>query len=140
MANDRCLKCGLLRPPGAGIQAIHLGENECIRALNAALVRQREVASTLAFDLSVRYLTVLEQLAAAPDVGVPYLTHQVDPETGRPTMGKVEMAKVSGVFAAIWKRFAEMGDWSPMQELRDRIAELEAELALRPPAAPPPGP
>lgn len=110
----------------------------CIRALQGVIERQRAAASTLAFEVSTQFLAVLEQLAAHPDVGIPFRIPYIDPETGKDALGSVQNVKVAGIFSAILKKYSEMGDWSPLKELRDKVAELEAELATRPPAAPPP--
>lgn len=96
----------------------HGSPQECIEALQHALIRQRRAAETLAFDISTRFLAVLESLAVDPDEGLGYHVQ------GKP----LAPVQVSGVFAAIWRRYSAQGDWSPLRELEAKNVALEEQL------------
>jgi len=97
MTNEIC-SCGLVLQEGERHPALI----DCVHALQAAMIRQKEAAASLSFDLSVRYLSIIEQLAKAAGDGT----------------------VIGGVYANIKKRYEEMGDWSPMQHLRERNEDL----------------
>jgi len=98
----------------------HLDAIDCVDQLKAALIKQREVASRLAFDLSTRYLAAIEGLALDPSTsGIRYTA--LDPYSGKPV--EVENKQVAGIFSSILRKFNELGDWSPLRD-----AELRTEL------------
>jgi hypothetical protein len=103
----------------------HESAGDCIRALRKALLRQREVAQGQSYAVSTRFLAILEQLAQNPDVGVEYCARV----PGQPEdIVAVSHQQVAGVFAALYKKLHELGDWSPLQELRDQNKELKIEI------------
>jgi len=114
-----CVRCGLQTGEDQQVYPHnHLTPQDCIRALRRMLKRQKKLAASLSFDLSTRYLAALEELSLRPDVGVVYQIRAEGPEY-RPLA--VPPQQVSGVFAAILRKFKELGDWSPLQR-----AEAEA--------------
>jgi hypothetical protein len=120
-----CPHCGILSPVGP-IKG-HASPEACIAALRAAMIKQRKAASSLAFDLSTRYLAVLEELAL--DCGEPAgVQFKV-----RTPEGKIMVAhhsQVSGFFAAIMRKFEELGDWSPLRDAQERGDALELHAGL----------
>lgn len=119
---DHCYHCGLGLVPGDD----HNDPKGCIKALRNAMLKQRQAAESLAFDVSVRFLAVLEQLALNPDVGVPY--HAVDTTSGKPV--EVHHQHVAGIFAAIGKMYREMGDWTPLADAKEEIGRYSFLLGV----------
>ena len=94
---------------------IHDSYADCIQALRSAMLRQKEAAQGLAFEVSIQFLAVLEELSLHPDVGVAYRVLTEGPDH-KPLVLPPE--RVAGVFAAIHKKFRELGDWSPLKQVR----------------------
>ena len=90
------------------------------------LEEQKEVAQRLSLSLSTRFFAILEELAHDPECGVQYYT--CDKDTGEKT--HLGHASVKGIMAAIFTKFQEMGDWSPMQALQGELKD-EQELNVR---------
>lgn len=114
----------------------HLDPMSCVRSLRKRLQLQKKLAESLSFEISVRYLAVLEELAQNPGDQVGFFTIG-----SNGTKIRHAPAQVAGIFAAILMRYRESCDWTPLHDARRRIEELEAENAeLRLRAAPPPDP
>lgn len=123
MASEKmavCVYCKLELP---GDEHHHSME-DCCAALQRALVRQREMARLLAFDLSTQYLAAIEELCLRPDVGIAYKCLNPDG-----SIRDLAPTQVVGIFTAILKKFQSLGDWSPMRELRDENRRLHEEIA-----------
>lgn len=104
--NGYCKSCSL------ECDQMHESKDECIDALMAAMRKQRRAAESLAFDISTRYLAVLEELTLRPDAGVRYLTKLQGEDEPR----VLHAQQVSGVFSSILRRYEEMGEWSPLRQ------------------------
>ena len=114
-APELCMDCHMELGPNDAHTSLH----DCIQALRTSLLHQKELAKSLAFDVSVQLMATLEELSLRPDVGVAYrVIQQLDPDKSefRPLVLPPE--RVAGVFAAILKKYRELGDWSPLQELK----------------------
>lgn len=120
-----CRKCGLRLEPAPGEYG-HRKDIDCIKALRLANKEQKEVAQRLSLSLSTRFFAILEELAHDPECGVQYYT--CDKDTGEKT--HLGHASVKGIMAAIFTKFQEMGDWSPMQALQGELKD-EQELNVR---------
>lgn len=125
-APDLCPACHLELVEGE----THGTFQDCIAALRTALLRQRELAQSLAFDVSVQLLAALEELSLHPDVGVAYriitgVPSSLSLDGDQPIEVKTMVLppeRVAGVFAAILKKYRELGDWSPLQNAENRAA------------------
>lgn len=114
--------CGLLMMPGV---SEHLPvEKTCIAELRQALLRQRAAAETLAFEVSVRYLAVLEQLAKDPGTDIAFVVNV----PGSELPYRVEPERVAGIFAIILKRYQEMCSWTPLHDARAIAREAQEKL------------
>lgn len=89
----------------------HSNATECVMALQAKLAAQRELARTLAFDISCRFLVAIENLITTCAPAAP-----VAPE-------------VKHVLQLVYEAYAAMGDWSPLREQEVQIAALTTQLA-----------
>ena len=128
----QCEYCGITIP----VERFHAEPKACINALRKALLRQRQIADHLSYEISVRYLAVLEELAQNPGDQVGFFT--IGPDG---TKVRHAPQQVAGIFAAILMRYRVSCDWTPLHDAKRRIEELEAENAeLRRRAAPPPDP
>lgn len=107
-----CRNCGLLADDHAGLDI-------CVQALRDAMLKQREAAAKLSFDLSTRYLAALEELALGIDAGVPYKVRLADEQ-----ILQVHHRDVAGIFAAILRKFRELGDWSPLREAEQTAEQM----------------
>lgn len=114
----RCERCGLLWP-SPEYPHNHLTPEDCIRALQASLIRQRTIAADMGMDMSLHFLRVLEELAIDPDAGYQFAVH--DSCEGK--LLKVPAQHVSGIFASILSRYRDMSDWTPMEEMRKTTAQ-----------------
>jgi len=91
------------------------------------MLAQKKSAEQLGIDISTRFYAIMEDLAHDPRVsGVRYHRHNLD------TKEKVEMhpQQVVGVMSAIFIKYQQMGDWSPMTRLQDELRK-EQELNAR---------
>jgi len=126
-ATTFCTICGL------DDDKAHHTPGDCIFGLRAALVRQKKAASLLSFEVSTRYLAIIENLALRPNVGIPYSImmppHPHAPPGEMPVI-QVHHYQVRGVFTAIWKAFAEAGDWSPLKEQETQIRKQRELLTV----------
>jgi hypothetical protein len=86
--------------------------------MRAAMLQQRKAAERLSFEVSTRYLAILEGLALDPNVGVEYFMRVPGQEQN---IVQVHHQQVAGVFTAIWRKFHEAGDWSPLREQEEKI-------------------
>lgn len=118
-----CNVCELRLPPGSDG---HSKDIDCIKALRMVNKQQHEAASRLAISLSTRYYAIFEELVHDPECGIMYYTR--DEETGEKTHRSSQA--VMGIMAAIFKKFQEMGDWSPMERLQKELGE-EQKLNVR---------
>lgn len=116
-----CGVCGLMLE-----NERHKSAGDCIRGLRKAMMQQRQAASTMAFEISTRYLGVLEELALRPDVGIPY-SMRTPGDVFSEEKITLHHQQVAGVFTAIHKKFMEAGDWSPLKE-RDDELRLQRQL------------
>jgi len=82
------------------------------------MLRQRTSAEQLGMDLSIHFLRALEELSLDPEVGVSY--HVFDPESGKRL--QVPGQQVSGVFAALLKKYREVADFSPHEREKEVTA------------------
>lgn len=113
-----CRTCGLL---GGN----HRSKVDCIHGLRAAMVAQSRAAEGLAFDVSTRFMAILERLAHDPAIaGVVYTVATPDGK-GLPVPPQL----VREVMTAIYHRYVEMCDWSPLKAERERADKAEAELS-----------
>lgn len=87
------------------------------------MTRQRELATSMGMEISIRFLSVLEDLVANPNVGIAYKVH----EGGELKVLPAQL--VSGLFSAILMKYREKCDWTPLADARARIQQLERELA-----------
>lgn len=117
-----CQYCGLLIPP----HVFHGEPQACITALRKVLMRQRELAQHMAYDISTRFLAILEELSLRPDAGIGYKVR--DPRDPEKAMN-IPANNVAGVFGAIMKKFHEACDWSPSAVLREENRKLQEEIA-----------
>ena len=99
-----CDVCYLVLPDDGTHHPTHL---DCVHALRDTLLRQRKAAETLSFEVSTRYLAILEKMAAE-------------------TFESGEM--VAEVMDQLRRGFYEMGDWSPLKKLQDENAGLRSAL------------
>lgn len=102
-----CKNCGLVNPKGE--QTKHLSDKDCIRALRDAMQRQRLAAEDLGMDMSLHFLRVFEELSLDPEVGVQYGVW--DPEAEK--MLVLPGQQVSGIFAAMLRKYQEVANFSP---------------------------
>lgn len=87
------------------------------------MTRQRELATSMGMEISIRFLAVLEDLVKDPSIGIHYKVH----EDGELKVLPANM--VSGIFSAILMRYQTKCDWTPLADARARIQQLERELA-----------
>jgi len=87
------------------------------------MTRQRELATSLGMEISIRFLSVLEDLVKDPSVGIAYKVR----EGGELKVLPANL--VSGLFSAILMRYQAKCDWTPLADARARIQQLERELA-----------
>lgn len=115
-ANDQPLPCGV-----CGLLLVdekHDSAGDCIRGMRAAMLKQRQAAERLSFEVSTRYLAILENLSLNPNVGVEYFMRV----PGQPeNIVQVHHQQAAGIFTAIWRAFHEAGDWSPLREQEEKI-------------------
>jgi len=105
-----CARCGLMT------QAEHADERACIAHLRGALLEQRSAAQRMSFDMSMRYLAAIEELALRPgEAGVSFKVRSPDG-----TIMTVRAEQVSGIFAAILRQFHSLGDWTPLRDAEER--------------------
>lgn len=127
---NMCETCGLANPEGK--QDKHLTPQDCIRALRSAMLKQRLAAEQIGMDMSIHFLRALEELSIDPEVGVQYTMWDPNAGANRVLHGQ----QVSGVFAAILKKYREIADFSPHQKEKEvaaywaRMAGLLAGRAL----------
>jgi hypothetical protein len=116
-----CPTCRLLIPSGTK----HESFSVCIHALQAAMLRQKRSAESIGYEVSVRFLAILEELALHPDAGVPYkmLAEGTQVEDVPPQ-------QVGGIFAAILLRYRDVCDWAPLAEAREMARAATAELIM----------
>lgn len=107
-----CRNCGLLADDHAGLDV-------CVQALREAMIKQKEAASSLSFDMSTRFLAALEELALGVDTGIQFSV--ITPE-GKPL--RLQTRQVAGMFAAILRQFRDLGDWSPLRDAEKRSEEM----------------
>ena len=112
---EHCDRCKLM-----GEQ--HESKLDCIEGLRAAIKKQNEVSKQIATVVLTRMFTVLEDLSRDPTVNAVQYTARLPDGSVKVLHG----SQVSGVMAAIFTRFEEMGDWSPMTMVQE---ELRAEQA-----------
>jgi len=118
-----CGVCGLLLDSER-----HESAGDCIRGLRKAMLKQRKAAESLSFEVSTRYMAVLEELSLRPDVGIPY-SMRVPGVDGEGVI-RLHHQQVSGVFTAILVKYKEMGDWSPLKERDEQIAKQRCLIDL----------
>ena len=94
-APEYCKVCSIILREGD----LHLDKDECIKSLQSAMIQQKEAASNLGMDLSVKFLKVLEGLAQ-------------------------EESQYTGIL----EKYQKMGDWSPMVQLRERLYNAEVQV------------
>jgi hypothetical protein len=130
----------------------HLSPGHCINDLRRALIRQNEIAQSLGFEISVRFLCILEELVKDPAVGLPYKVHDGE------QLKHLPADMVSGIFSSILMKYREKCEWSPLYELKQQLQDAKLllkratmEMAhsdlrdridafVTPPGAPAPGP
>lgn len=95
--SESCDTCGLLLQDDR-----HGSPEDCIRGLRKAMIKQRKAAELLSFEVSTRYLVIIEDIAINA--------------TG-------DAAITAAIMQDIYRRYAGMGDWSPLKEQEERILE-----------------
>ena len=121
-AENPCERCGLEKGDDQ-----HLTHGDCVRALRRAMLKQRQLAESFSFDISMRYLAALEELAADPDVGIVYRGFIMEPSenddlTPKFKVMNVPPQQVAGIFAAIQQEFHRRGDWTPLADAKHKAA------------------
>lgn len=117
-----CWMCSLMLPEGT----THQGPHDCIKELRRVLIRQKEISQSLAFEISVRYLAVLERLAKNPGTDVAYVVDV--PGLNLPC--RIPPEKVAGIFAAILFEYQKVGNWSPLTEAKDLAQSRLTDMQL----------
>lgn len=125
---EMCATCGLLKGDEQ-----HLTAGDCIRALRVSMMKQRELAESMAFDISMRFLGALEELAAHPDIGIPFRVWKPALNGEEPKIFILQALQVAGVFQAILQKYREAADWTPLADTKKAlgISQLYLKELLR---------
>lgn len=115
-----CSYCGLAVEDG---QTRHETSGDCVARLRTAMLKQRESASMLAFEVSTRILAAIEGLAHDPSVGMlRYSFHNADTDE----VTQLHPQVVQGLLLNILGEYKKMGEWSPLRDAQDKAADLHS--------------
>lgn len=91
----------------------------CIEEMRVSAIKRERDLRDASLEASTRILAVLEHLALRPDAGlVGYTVH--NPHTGNKE--QLPPQRVAGIFANLRHLYEELGEWSPVRELKEELA------------------